>query len=259
MTQHYNTFGQPLGAPVMDWRPPSRPDAEILQGFGCRLEPLNADRHGDDLFTAFAADTRLWTYLPSSPPLDRADFDQQLQTQQASRDPQHYAICDASSGRALGRASYLRIDPQAGSIEVGWLMFSPTLQRSRLATAAMVLMMAHAFALGYRRYEWKCNALNLASRRAAQRLGFSFEGVFRQATVLKGRNRDTAWFSVLDKEWPALRVAMERWLAEDNFDAAGRQRLSLSALTHPLLAALDASIDHPELGASGSAAISASD
>ena len=149
----------------------------------------------------------------------------------AKADPQFYAIVDERSGRALGLASYLRIDPAAGSVEVGWLHFSPALQQSRLATAAMALMMANAFALGYRRYEWKCNALNKPSWRAALRLGFSYEGTFRQNRVDKGRSRDTAWFSVIDSEWPALQACFARWLAEENFDEAGRQRLRLSDLT----------------------------
>lgn len=149
----------------------------------------------------------------------------------AKTDPQFYTIFDEHGELPLGLASYLRIDPQAGSIEVGWLHFSPALQRSRLATAAMALMMTNAFALGYRRYEWKCNALNKPSWQAALRLGFSYEGTFRQNRVDKGRTRDTAWFSVIDSEWPALQDCFARWLAPDNFDEHGRQRLRLSELT----------------------------
>ena len=149
----------------------------------------------------------------------------------AKTDPQFYTIFDEHGEQPLGLASYLRIDPLAGSIEVGWLHFSPALQRSRLATAAMALMMANAFALGYRRYEWKCNALNKPSWQAALRLGFSYEGTFRQSRVDKGRTRDTAWFSVIDCEWPALQDCFARWLASDNFDERGRQRLRLSELT----------------------------
>lgn len=149
----------------------------------------------------------------------------------AKQDPQFYTIFDQDGEQPLGLASYLRIDPLAGSIEVGWLHFSPALQRSRLATAAMALMMANAFALGYRRYEWKCNALNRPSWQAALRLGFCYEGTFRQARVDKGHSRDTAWFSVIDGEWPALQGCFERWLADANFDEQGRQRLRLSELT----------------------------
>ena len=153
----------------------------------------------------------------------------------ARDDPLFHAIIDAASGKAVGVASYLRIDPAAGSIEVGHLLYSPLLQRTRAATEAMYLMMKRAFDLGYRRYEWKCDALNAPSRAAAQRLGFSYEGVFRQATVYKGRNRDTAWLSVIDREWPELEQAYTRWLAPANFDADGKQRLRLADLTAPLL------------------------
>ena len=173
----------------------------------------------------------MWTYFTSGPFEDEAAMLAWLRGVAAKVDPQFYAIVDAGSGRALGLASYLRIDPAAGSVEVGWLHFSPALQQSRLATAAMALMMANAFALGYRRYEWKCNALNRPSWQAALRLGFCYEGTFRQARVDKGHSRDTAWFSVIDGEWPALKGCFERWLADANFDEQGRQRLRLSELT----------------------------
>jgi RimJ/RimL family protein N-acetyltransferase len=196
------------------------------------MSPLNPAAHGESLWQAFAEDSgALWTYLTSGPFADQAAFDRWLNHASTQRDPQYYAIVDAATGRALGLAAYLRIDPNAASIEIGWLHFSPALQGTRLATAAMVLMMQNAFALGYRRYEWKCNALNAPSRRAALRLGFSFEGIFRQATVNKGRNRDTAWFSVLDGEWPALSAVFASWLAEENFAANGLQRVALSSLT----------------------------
>ncbi|MBV8678918.1 MAG: GNAT family N-acetyltransferase, partial [Aquitalea sp.] len=145
-------------------------------------------------------------------------------------DPQFYTIVEQASGHAVGLASYLRIDPANGVIEVGHLNFSPLLQQTAAATEAMYLMMRHAFELGYRRYEWKCNALNVPSRRAAERLGFLFEGLFRQSMITKGRNRDTAWYSILDGEWPAVRLRLEQWLSVDNFDAAGRQQLSLSSM-----------------------------
>jgi RimJ/RimL family protein N-acetyltransferase len=150
-----------------------------------------------------------------------------VEARQDSADPLFFAVVDAASGRAAGVASYLRIDPVNGVIEVGHLAFAPQLQRTRVATEAMYLMMKHAFSLGYRRYEWKCDALNAPSRRAAERLGFTFEGVFRQAIVYKGRSRDTAWFSVIDSEWPVLETAFLAWLDPDNFDADGRQRRSL--------------------------------
>lgn len=147
------------------------------------------------------------------------------------RDPLFFAIVDSTSGEAIGVASYLRISPSSGSIEVGHLNFSPKLQRTPAATEAMFLMMRHAFELGYRRYEWKCDSLNDPSRQAALRLGLSFEGIFRQATVRKGRNRDTAWYAAIDKEWPALCTAFDRWLSPSNFDEQGHQRVSLSSLT----------------------------
>ncbi|MGY3896362.1 GNAT family N-acetyltransferase [Aeromonas enterica] len=229
---HLNEFGQPVGAPLPDWRGAEFPPRRPLSGWGCRLEPLDPERHGSGLWQAFSADSgAMWTYLTSGPFADEAAMGSWLRACAAKADPQFYIIMDAKSGQALGLASYLRIDPLAGSIEVGWLHFSPALQQSRLATAAMVLMMANAFALGYRRYEWKCNALNQSSWRAALRLGFSYEGTFRQNRVDKGRARDTAWFSVIDGEWPALKDCFERWLAEENFDEAGRQRLRLSELT----------------------------
>jgi RimJ/RimL family protein N-acetyltransferase len=232
-----NEFNQPLGAEVVDWAGAEFPPKAVMSGWGCRLEPLDPESHGASLWQAFGADDgAMWTYLTSGPFADEAAMLAWLRGVAAKADPQFYAIVDEASGKALGLASYLRIDPAAGSIEVGWLHFSPAMQRTRLSTAAMALMMANAFALGYRRYEWKCNDFNWPSRQAALRLGFSYEGTFRQARVDKGRNRDTAWFSVIDGEWPALQGCFERWLADDNFDGAGRQRLRLSDLTaacHP--------------------------
>jgi len=149
--------------------------------------------------------------------------------------PRFYAIIDNQTNKAIGISSHLRVDPKASSIEIGWLTFSPLMQRKPIATEAMYLMMKNAFDLGYRRLEWKCNALNAPSIRAAARLGLSFEGVFRQATIVKGHSRDTAWFSILDSEWPQARSAIETWLSSDNFDEAGNQKLRLSDLTSPLL------------------------
>ncbi|CAJ1784534.1 hypothetical protein HLBENOHH_00605 [Aeromonas dhakensis] len=229
---HLNEFDQPVGAPLPDWRGAEFPPRRTLNGWGCRLEPLEPERHGPGLWQAFSADNgAMWTYLTTGPYAEEADMLVWLQECAAKTDPQFYTIFDEHGEQPLGLASYLRIDPLAGSIEVGWLHFSPALQRSRLATAAMALMMANAFALGYRRYEWKCNALNKPSWQAALRLGFSYEGTFRQNRVDKGRTRDTAWFSVIDREWPALQDCFARWLAPDNFDERGRQRLRLSELT----------------------------
>lgn len=229
---HLNEFDQPVGAPLPDWRGAEFPPRRTLNGWGCRLEPLEPERHGPGLWQAFRADSgAMWTYLTTGPYATEADMLVWLRECAAKTDPQFYTIFDEDGEQPLGLASYLRIDPLAGSIEVGWLHFSPALQRSRLATAAMALMMANAFALGYRRYEWKCNALNKPSWQAALRLGFSYEGTFRQNRVDKGRTRDTAWFSVIDSEWPALQACFARWLAPDNFDERGRQRLRLSELT----------------------------
>ena len=224
---------EPLGAPLPNWHPPSAPERHVRRGRLCRLEPLDPVRHARDLFDADAGDVdgTGWTYLPYGPFADPGAYETWVQSVHLSADPLLFAIVDNATERALGVAGYLRITPNAGTIEIGHLHFSPLLQRTAMATEALFLMMREAFALGYRRLEWKCNSLNQPSRRAAQRLGFRFEGIFRQAAVVKGRNRDTAWFSVLDGEWPALQAAIERWLAPENFDRDGRQRVSLTSLT----------------------------
>jgi RimJ/RimL family protein N-acetyltransferase len=227
-------FDFAVGPEVPGWTARPVPPRRALEGRFARVEPLDLKRHGADLWRAFAADRdgSGWTYFTYGPFADEAAFGAWLERVAASNDPLFHAVIDARSGAALGMASYLRIDPASGVIEVGHIHFSPALQRSAIATDAMYLMMARVFdELGYRRYEWKCNDLNLPSRAAARRLGFTFEGVFRQALVVKGRNRDTAWFSILDSEWPARKAAFLRWLEPGNFDAAGRQRQSLAALS----------------------------
>ena len=232
-----NSLGQPLGVAVSDWKPVARPAHKLLAGRFCSLEPLDAARHASDLYAANALDTegRNWTYLPYGPFESLSSYSDWVDKFSATSDPLFFAIVSRATGKAVGVASFLRIDPANGSIEVGHLNFSPLMQRTPVATEAMYLMMKEAFALGYRRYEWKCNALNLPSRLAAQRLGFSFEGIFRQAAVNKGRNRDTAWYAAIDKEWPALNEAFQTWLSPENFDGEGRQRVSLSNLTEPIL------------------------
>jgi RimJ/RimL family protein N-acetyltransferase len=228
-----NPLMQPIGHPLAGWTPRPLPPREILLGRTCRLEPLDPERHAADLHAANLADAegRGWTYLPYGPFATLSDYRAWMDATCLGGDPLFHAIVDAATGRAIGVAAYLRIDPKSGVIEVGHLKYSPLLQRTPAATEAMYLMMRRAFdELGYRRYEWKCDALNAASRAAAARLGFRFEGVFRQATVVKGRNRDTAWHAIIDKEWPAAKAAFERWLDPSNFDGAGRQRQSLSAL-----------------------------
>jgi RimJ/RimL family protein N-acetyltransferase len=173
----------------------------------------------------------MWTYMPYGPFASLDEHQAWCRQMAASDDPLFYAIIDSASNRAVGVASYLRIEPMLGAIEVGHIAYSPLLQRTAAATEAMYLMMRRAFAeLGYRRYEWKCDALNQPSRRAADRLGFTFEGTFRQAIIYKGRNRDTAWYSVIDSEWPDLKARYEAWLAPSNFDEKGVQRQSLGEL-----------------------------
>lgn len=237
MTHTVNHFGQPIGFAVGNWTPPPAPPRLPLVGRFCRVEPLAVERHAADLYAANHVDGegRMWTYLAYGP---YADFDEYVAWMTRvcqSPDPLFYAIIEPATGRAVGVAGYLRIDPANGSIEVGHIAYSPRLQRTPAATEAMYLLMQQAFALGYRRYEWKCDALNAPSRAAAQRLGFSFEGFFRQAVIYKGRNRDTAWYAILDKEWPALQAAFTQWLDPVNFDEDGQQRVRLSDLTQPLL------------------------
>lgn len=232
-----NPLGQPIGFPIPDWKPATRPVRKSMAGRFCRLEPLDAAQHAADLFAANALDAegRNWTYLPYGPFDSFPSYRAWVEQVSATADPLFFAIVSLATGKAAGVASYLRIDPANGSIEVGHLNFSPLMQRTPVATEAMHLMMEEAFALGYRRYEWKCNALNQPSRQVAQRLGFSFEGIFRQAVVSKGHNRDTAWYATIDKEWPALDKAFQVWLSPDNFDDAGEQRVALSRLTESIL------------------------
>ncbi len=234
MTDHISELGLPIGFPVPDWQARPRPPRTAIEGRACRIEPLDPERHAAELHAANREDAedRIWTYLPYGPFETLTDYRAWMEASCLGEDPRFHAIVDLRDGKARGVASYLRIDPPAGSIEVGHINFAPRLQNSVAASEAMFLMMRRAFdELGYRRYEWKCDALNARSRRAAERLGFRFEGVFRQATVYKGRNRDTAWYAVIDQDWPALKAAFERWLDPANFDAGGRQRESLSRLT----------------------------
>lgn len=224
---------------LADWIAPPLPARIPLQGRYTRLEPLGRE-HAADLFAAYAEDApgRMWDYLPVGPFRDPAAYTVWLDGARLGWDPLHYAV-RMRDGRLGGTLSLMRIDPRAGSAETGWLTFAPRLQRTPEATEAVFLLMRWCFEAGYRRFEWKCHAGNLPSRRAAQRFGFSFEGVFRQAGVVKGANRDTAWYAAIDLEWPGLRAAFEDWLDPANYDAAGQQRQSLVALTRPLLAVVD--------------------
>ena len=228
-----------LGEIVEGWVTPDVPGPDRIEGQSVVLEKLDPDTHAADLFDAFSNDTSLWDYLFAGPFTSASAFHRWLRDCAAKTDMVFYAMRDLSSGVCTGMASYLRIAPEAGSAEVGNICFGPALQRTKAATEAMYLMMQWAFETGYRRYEWKCNALNMPSRRAAQRLGFSYEGIFRQALVVKGRNRDTAWFAIIDKEWPALREAYQAWLAPANFTSQGKQRESLADLTQLVRAASD--------------------
>jgi len=207
------------------------PSGDILEGRYARLEPLSAEAHAALLYQAYAGADQVWDYLPYGPFSSAALYHRWVREMVRGDDPFFYAVRDLETGLYGGVASFLRIAPQAGSIEVGHINFAPALQQTRASTEAMYLMMRWVFEVGYRRYEWKCDTLNLPSRRAAQRLGFSYEGVFRQALVVKGRNRDTAWFAAIDKEWPALREAYSAWLNPANFDTAGRQIERLGDLT----------------------------
>jgi RimJ/RimL family protein N-acetyltransferase len=234
-TPHRDASGLPIGRPLPGWTPPPRPPREPLIGRHCRLEPMHAG-FAADLHAANSLDKggRNWTYLAYGPFADAAAYRDWLVRTCLGDDPFFYVLV-LPDGRPAGVAAYLRIAPDQGSIEVGHIHLSPLVQRGAAATEAMFLLMRRAFELGYRRYEWKCDALNAPSRAAAQRLGLSFEGVFRQASVYKGRNRDTAWYAAIDGEWPRLAAAFAAWLDPGNFDAEGRQRHSLRTFTRPVL------------------------
>lgn len=215
------------------WTARPRPERKTLEGRTVRLEPLDPERHGDDLFAASSVsdiETRFrWLY--DYPPQDRASFQPWLEAAAASADPLHFAVIDQETNVAGGRQTLMRIDPTNGAIEIGNIYWGPSLSRSVRATEAFYLFARHVFDdLGYRRYEWKCNDRNEPSKRAAERFGFTFEGVFRQHLIVKGENRDTAWFSILDREWPALKGAFDAWLDPGNFDKEGRQKVRLKTL-----------------------------
>lgn len=223
-----------IQGPALNCRPAKRPERVSLEGRHVRLESLSAERHAAQLYSGLSGpeSEALWRYLARGPFENPSEFGRELEEMAAGSDPLFYAILPRSTARAAGFAALMRIEPGHQVIEVGNILYSPELQRTPAATEAMYLLARYVFeGLGYRRYEWKCNALNLPSRQAAVRLGFSFEGVFRQAAVIKGRNRDTAWYSIIDSEWPVLQRAFGAWLAPENFDADGVQRKSLSSVT----------------------------
>jgi RimJ/RimL family protein N-acetyltransferase len=227
-----NEFGQSIGAALPHWTARQHPPRTSIAGRFCRVDPLDPVAHGDDLYDCIGSPVNhdgRWTYLPYGPFDDREGFQRWLEKVAPGEDPLFFAIVDRH-GHAVGVAAYMRIDAGHGVIEIGHLNFSRHLQRTAAATEAMYLMLRRAFdELGYRRYEWKCDSFNAPSQRAAARFGFTFEGLFRQATLYKQRTRDTTWFSITDAEWPARRAAFEAWLAPDNFDESGAQRKPLSA------------------------------
>lgn len=243
MASESNDLAQPVGCLLPDWRPPVAPQAAPIDGRTCRLEPLDRRRHAEALFAANALDQtgRMWTYLSCGPFETLGDYAEWMDKTCGGPDPLFFAIIDREANLATGVAAYLRITPAHGVIEIGHLAFSPRLQRTSVATEALFLMIEHVFSLGYRRCEWKCDALNAPSRTAAERLGFTFEGIFRQAVVVRGRNRDTAWYSILDYEWPVRRRAFARWLDPANFDSQGRQRRRLADFHHEASASRDES------------------
>jgi RimJ/RimL family protein N-acetyltransferase len=208
----------------MDVTPAERPRHTTIEGRYVTLQPLNAGAHADTLFRSVQGHDSLWDYMADGPFPSREAFRASIENKSVSTDPLYFAVLDNRSSEALGYASYLRIEPSHRVIEVGNILYTPRLQRTRGATEAMFLLARHAFEdLRYRRYEWKCNALNEPSRRAALRLGFRFEGIFQQHMIVKGRNRDTAWYAMLDGAWPDRKVAFEQWLSPENFDPEGRQ------------------------------------
>ncbi|MGF1684049.1 GNAT family N-acetyltransferase [Photobacterium minamisatsumaniensis] len=230
MTTRLNRLNQPIGQALPDWSGAQQTSPMTLNGNYCQLAPLNCQLHGDDLYDAFSLDSenRTWTYLFMGPFGNKADFKQWLNDIENKADPLFFAIINPTTQRAVGLVSYMRIDPKNGVIEVGNLVFSPQLKQTPLSTEALHLLIKHAFEkLGYRRCEWKCDSLNEPSRRAAERLGFKYEGLFRQAIVYNGRNRDTTWYSIIDSEWPQLSQAHQAWLSPSNFDCNGIQKQRL--------------------------------
>ena len=226
-----NQLSQPIGDALPDFQPGDLPNLERIEGQYAVIERLSKDKHGEDLYEVYGPDSPadMWTYLFQTPAQSQAEWSQKLDQMLAAQDRFHYAIVDKESGKALGTFALMRIDRNNRVIEVGAVTYSLKLKRTRLATEAQYLLARYVFeGLEYRRYEWKCDSLNQPSRRAAERLGFIYEGRFRQAVVYKGRNRDTDWLSMIDKDWPAVKNRLEKWLSQDNFDEKGRQIKALS-------------------------------
>lgn len=232
-----NQYKQEIGELLPHWTPRQLPQKNNLKGKYCLLEPYSADRHAHDLYKAYshAEDDRDWTWLPIGPFKDFDDYFQQAKSFEKSHDPIHYAIIDSATKQAIGSIALMRIDPINGTVEMGFVLYSPLLKKTRIATEAQFLLMQYVFdELGYRRYEWKCDSLNTPSRKAALRLGFTYEGTFRKAVVYKGRSRDTDWFSLIDTEWPNIKTQLQTWLSSKNFDETGQQILSIEQIRNAL-------------------------
>lgn len=222
---------QPIGIPIENWSKRTFPTKQLLDGTYCRLEKVEADKHLTDLYEVYGPETREenWTYLPMTSFKNESDFLTHLKGVEQSQEQVHYAIVDKESKKALGTLALMRIDQQNGTIEVGFVIYSDQLKQTRIATEAQYLLAVYVLEeLGYRRYEWKCDSLNEPSRKAALRLGFTFEGIFRNALVYKNRNRDTAWFSIIDSEWPQKKARLESWLDDTNFTTDSKQKRSLA-------------------------------
>ena len=226
-----NELGQPIGDALPNFKPGDLPKMERLEGWYVIVECLSKDKHGADLYEVYGPDSpaNMWTYLFQNPVQSQEEWSALLDQMLAAQDRFYYAIVDKESGKALGTFALMRINRGSRVIEVGSVTYSPQLKRTRLATEAQYLLARYVFEeLEYRRYEWKCDALNQPSRYAAERLGFIYEGTFRQAVVYKGRNRDTDWLAMIDKDWPAVKIRLEKWLSPDNFDENGQQIKALS-------------------------------
>ncbi|MFC5505567.1 MULTISPECIES: GNAT family N-acetyltransferase [Hyphomicrobiales] len=215
--------------PVLNWTAPPFPPARVLEGRYCRLEPIDPARHLDDIWAVNAGQDPIWEWMPAHPPQTKEAYGELLAMMAGKAGIVPFAIIDTADGKAKGHLWLMEIRPDQGVFEVGYITYSPVLQRTRVATEAIHLCGAYGFSLGYRRFEWKCNNLNEPSKRAARRFGFQYEGLFRQHMVVKGKNRDTAWFSILDSEWPAINAAFEAWLDPGNFDSDGQQKARLES------------------------------
>ncbi|CAN7552165.1 GNAT family N-acetyltransferase [Bosea sp. LjRoot9] len=218
---------------LLDWKAPPFPPAKVLEGQYCRLEPIDPARHLDDIWAVNQGHDHIWDWMPAHPPQSRESYRELLEMMASKAGIVPFAVIDKADGKAKGHLWLMEIRPEQGVFEVGYITYSPALQKTRVATEAIYLCGEYGFSLGYRRFEWKCNNLNEPSKRAALRFGFQYEGLFRQHMVVKGRNRDTAWFSILDSEWPVRAQGFRRWLAPENFDANGAQKLSLAAFNQP--------------------------